>query len=266
MRHNAVFYVKNKGFNMSSIRGTIKVLLVFFLGQYALFSEDLWSHISETTAGNGYSKKVLNLALQLNYIQYNPALEVNKSRALVLLTETGNRDRYSKLIEEKFNSGIAIINYKFDFKSRDQLTGDKESYNKLRIKQYLKHGSLLHMWPPIYPETAEIRKELDSKGYEQRYLLLTGNQSNILNHSALLSSFNRIILVSPDANLEDSEQKFWQGKDILWIGASYEKLKLEKLQTRYGGKILVYERSSVGARLLMRNEKVLGDILSWLNG
>jgi hypothetical protein len=258
-------HLKNKG----AAKNLVKVLFWFLLIPSQIISQEikqeLWNDIVETTAGNGYQKKVINLALQLNYVHFQPAQREKPLRVLVMLTQKDKNDWYFKTIVDKFNPEISVLDYKLDNKINENPLADETAFQKARIEQYLKKGNLFNTWPPIYTETAEIKKELEQKNYDQKYLLLTGSQSKALIYSSLIKEFNRIIIVSPDNDLGAMKNEPWQNKQVLWIGAFHEKGKLENLQVRFGGKVLTYERSLTGQSLLMRNQKVLGDILTWLN-
>ena len=241
------------------------IILTVVLSQNTLHSEELWSHITETTSGNGYHKKVINLALQLNYIHFRPAEKESNLRVLVMMSSKESSDRFYQTILEKFNPKVAVLNYKFDLKSRQQIAEDKERFKKARIKQYIKQGNLFHTWPPLYTEAVEIKQDLASKNFTQKILLLTGNQSGFLKYTEMVKDFTSIIIVSPDEDLLSIGKENWGNKQVLWIGAYFEKDKLEKFQTKFGGKVLTYERFLTGQNLLMRNIKVLDDISSWMS-
>ena len=243
---------------------------ILYFGFYFFYAinvqaQEVWSNISETTSENGYYKKILNLDFQMNHIHYQPSLQENPARVMVMISQSGKNDWYFKTISEKLNPEISILDFKLDYKLGESGMAVPSSFQKNRIKQYIKYGNLFNAWPPVYLEVAEIKRELEQKKYTQKYLLITGMQSHVLMYSRLIEDFNRIIIVSPEDDLDTLETNTWKDKEILWIGAAYEKNKLTNLQTKFGGKVYTYERSSDGQSLLVRNQKVLGDILAWLN-
>jgi hypothetical protein len=198
-------------------------------------------------------------------MQYRPAQKEKSLQILVMISQKGRSEWFFKTILDKFNPEISILEYKLDYKIREEMFASRDIYQKARIKQYIKKGNLTNIWPPLHPETVEIKKELEQIKYDKKYLLLTGTQSQILVHSTLLKEFDQVIIVSPDNFPDDMNNEFWQNKNILWIGSDFEKGKLEGLKAKFGGKILTYSGAFRGQNLLMRNEKVLDDILDWIN-
>ncbi|MDH4263149.1 MAG: hypothetical protein OEV78_08920 [Spirochaetia bacterium] len=251
--------------NNLKIHNFIKLFLWVFCFNLDVYPQELWNDVTETMPQNGYQKKVINLALQENYINVQPSKEEKSLPVLVVFTHRDPGDWYHKTLVNKFYPNISVLNYKMKYNIGDGMYSDQASFEKASVKHYLKNGVLFNSWPSVYPETAEIKKELEQNNYEQKFLLLTGNQSQVLIHTGILKNFDRIILVSPNESLDSMKNDLWQNKQVLWVGSKYEQRKLESLQVKFGGKILTYERSLTGKNLLLRNDQVLSDILTWIN-
>lgn len=241
-----------------------KVILCLFVAGSEIVPEELWNHINETTS-QGYDKKTINLALQVNYVHFDNIKEDKPLRILVMITPGGSFRQsgqwYYEAVAEKFNPQMCVL----DYRTIDTRYTQKAGYQKARLRGYLRTGDLAANWPPLYVETAEIKYELGRKTYTGKYLLLTGNQSEVLLHSELMRDFDKVILVSPGENLQQADTQKWQGRQVLWVGANHEKEKLASLQGRFGGTVLTYERPHTGQNLLLQNQAALDDILSWVN-
>ena len=251
---------------LKAIHNFFKLLIWILIFNFNVYPQERWNDITEIMPQDGYQKKVINLALQENYINAQPAKQEKPLQVLVVFTHRDPGDWYQKTLVSKFYPNISVLNYKMKYNIGDGMYSDQVSFQKASVRHYLKNGSLFNNWPPVYPETAEIKKELEQNNYDQKFLLLTGNQSHLLIHSSIIKNFDRIILVSPNESLDSMKNELWQNKQVLWIGCKSEKKKLESLQVKFGGKILTYERSLTGKNLLLRNDQVLSDILTWING
>lgn len=236
------------------------IFIAILLMAHVTYPEEIWNVIPD--GQDGVLKKFLNLTLQTNFIyEKNAAQNNGKDAVLVLINDTQPNHWFLKSLTGKFNPLISVMEYRTSSKSSEKLY-----FQKKRLRQYLKTGNISTAWPEIYPEVVEIEKELKAQDYKKKFLLLTGNQSGWIRYSRILESFDGVLLVSPDENLEKTDTSLWANKKILWLGANYEKEKLTGLQKKFGGSIIFYERHSTGRYLLLSSLKILDDIYVWLKG
>ncbi|MDH4200142.1 MAG: hypothetical protein OEV66_07150 [Spirochaetia bacterium] len=233
--------------------------VIFFLITTMVNPEEIWN--TWTHGDKDVTKKFLNLGLQFNFIYYKPS-ENSKKTSLLMINEGKPQKWFLKTIVEKFGTDISVMEYQ----TSQPFIYNEAQYRALRIKNYLKTSEMMNSWPPLFLEVQEIHLELGRGDYGEKILLLSGTQSNLLNQTKIISDFERLIILSPDESLENMTDAPWKNKKVLWMGALYEKSKLQKLQSKFGGVIQTYERSSTGKNLLLSNLKVLDDIYNWIKG
>ena len=209
---------------------------------------------------NNSSRHLITLNLTPNQINQRRDAEANRSSVFVFISDGSQNDYLFRTLCDRFCGEFAVLEYvtsRYYPKSREQ-------HNKERLRNYLGGNSRISAWPPFFWEPKELQREMARSGYTGKTLMLTGRQSDFIVHSNILFDYKRVIVISHNSSLLDKDRDSFSEKEVLWVGAGGESVKIKRFQEKFGGSVLHYPYNPPGNNLILTNVLVLDDILIWL--
>lgn len=182
---------------------------------------------------------------------------------LVLLPARSGRDLLKSRLADELAGDFRIVTMPLVHEHAPESV----SHKKRRVANYLRQKGLTGQWPPVFAGYRSFVEELSTMQSSRTGVVVPMEAWRLLaGDGAGRFAYDYYVFLSPGADLLQEDPGLFSEKPILWMGTRSEERRLESLQKRFGGDLVIYDKAGRGYVILSRNHYATKWLREWILG